>query len=281
MRANSSFDCLGFLMAALLFVVSCAGKEVTDYFTQVAASNFGQGPYIVGTFRTGEVPPILQSVRRIDLAPLSGGYVRGGSALISMGSQGHSWVNPLVKVSGADGYFKLLGVGGGALSATLVLTISQNAPSGFVLEVASEQAAFNDMPIQLTKVGTGDVQVNVSWDVNSDIDLHVVEPSGDEIYSANKGPSATGGQLDLESDGGCSNAGKRSQNITWPRGRAARGGYTARVDYRWACGASKTNYVVTVNVKGQQPQVFYGSFAAADADQGGVGSGRTVTTFTY
>ena len=91
------------------------------------------------------------------------------------------------------------------------------------------------------------------------IDLHVVEPSGDEIYSANKGPSATGGQLDLGPESDCSIDGLHRENIYWPTGRAARGDYTVRVDYRSACGRSlpfdKTQYVVTVNVTGQQPRV--------------------------
>ena len=117
------------------------------------------------------------------------------------------------------------------------------------------------------------------------IDLHVVEPSGDEIYSANKGPSATGGQLDLGPESDCSIDGLHRENIYWPTGRAARGDYTVRVDYRSACGRSspfdKTQYVVTVNVTGQQPRVFYGSFVPADVGRGGVGTGRTITTFTY
>src|SRR5207237_4273195 len=45
---------------------------------------------------------------------------------------------------------------------------------------------------------TGDVQVSVSWDAPSDVDLHVVDPSGEEIFYGNPA-SASGGQLDVVS----------------------------------------------------------------------------------
>jgi hypothetical protein len=44
---------------------------------------------------------------------------------------------------------------------------------------------------------------------------------------------------------------------------------------------ARTNYVVTVNAKGQRPQVFNGFFVATDSDSGGVGAGRQITTFSY
>jgi uncharacterized protein YfaP (DUF2135 family) len=48
------------------------------------------------------------------------------------------------------------------------------------------------VPVTLTPVGTGDVQVTVTWDADSDLDLHVVEPSGEEIFYGHP-VSATGG----------------------------------------------------------------------------------------
>ena len=36
--------------------------------------------------------------------------------------------------------------------------------------------------LEVVQVGTGDVQISLSWDVDSDVDLHVVDPNGDEIY---------------------------------------------------------------------------------------------------
>lgn len=124
---------------------------------------------------------------------------------------------------------------------------------------------------------TSDVQVSVSWDAPTDVDLHVVEPSGNEIYYGNA-TSATGGQLDVDSNPACSIDGRQIENIRWASG-APVGTYTVRVDYWDSCGVAQTNYLVTVK-NGGSTQTFSGSFTG-DGDRGGSGSGRTITTFTH
>jgi hypothetical protein len=124
---------------------------------------------------------------------------------------------------------------------------------------------------------SGDVQVSVSWDAPSDVDLHVVEPSGEEIYYGNGG-SATGGQLDVDSNANCVIDGKQIENIRWP-GRAPGGTYTVRVDYWDACGVGRTNYLVTVR-NGTSTQTFSGFFTGP-GDNGGPGSGVTIGTFVH
>lgn len=47
-----------------------------------------------------------------------------------------------------------------------------------------------------TCVGDGSLRVSLGWQVQSDFDLHVVTPSGVEIYYAN--PDAAGGVLDVD-----------------------------------------------------------------------------------
>jgi uncharacterized protein YfaP (DUF2135 family) len=131
----------------------------------------------------------------------------------------------------------------------------------------------------MTVVGTGSIQVNVSWDVDSDVDLHVVDPSGEEIYYGHTA-SASGGSLDLDSNAGCSLDHKRSENITWPANSAPRGTYIVRVDYWSSCGVSATNYTVTAQVAGQPVRVQSGTFTG-DGDGGSRGSGTTIWTFTY
>jgi len=211
--------------------------------------------------------------------------IAGGSTAFQIGSTS-TYAGLAVSVDGVDGYFELTGLTpGSGNTVTIFVTIGQNAPQTFNLAVAAgtgtTYGTAQAIPVHLTTAGTGDVQVNVSWDVDSDVDLHVVEPGGTEIYYANKGPTTAGGTLDLDSNAACTLDHKRSENVTWPSGRAPHGTYTVRVDLWSACTQARTNYVVTVNVKGQQPQFFNGFFVAADADSGSAGSGRTITTFTY
>jgi uncharacterized protein YfaP (DUF2135 family) len=120
--------------------------------------------------------------------------------------------------------------------------------------------------------------VSVSWNSAADVDLHVVEPGGEEIYYGST-LSGTGGELDLDSNAACGSDGPRNENITWAEGTAPVGEYIVRVDYWDSCEATQTDYVVTVHVQGQTPQVFTGTFTGG-GDSGGAGSGVEITRFT-
>lgn len=166
--------------------------------------------------------------------------------------------------------------------ATVLLSFPQEIPlDQFDLQfaVANPSGAvgpYATLSTNVTRVGTGDIQVTLSWDANSDVDLHVVAPGGDEIYYGRR-QSPTGGQLDLDSNAGCNIDSVRNENITWPVGRAPRGQYTVRVDYWSSCNVGQTSYNVLVN-NGGSVQIVTGSFTGA-GDRGGAGSGRTVATF--
>jgi len=167
-------------------------------------------------------------------------------------------------------------------TAAVLLTFPQDIPLNqfeLLFGVADPVGAvgpFVGISTTVTAVGTGDIQVTLSWDVDSDVDIHVVEPSGEETFYAHR-QSQTGGQLDLDSNAACQIDGVRNENITWPVGRAPRGQYTVRVDYWDSCGVSRTNYTVRIN-NGGSVQIVSGFFTGA-GDQGGAGDGRTVATF--
>ena len=131
--------------------------------------------------------------------------------------------------------------------------------------------------------GTGKFQVTLSWDNPVDLDLHVVEPSSEEIYYGNK-VSSDGGTLDLDSNAACNIDGINNENISFPNTNQPPppGQYTVRTDFYQACGMPPqgANYTVTTRVCGNV-NTFTGSFAPGDADSGGAGSGRTITSFTY
>lgn len=166
-------------------------------------------------------------------------------------------------------------------SANVVITLTQDLPGGFtfffaVVDDNGTQGLLARQHVQALPVGAGQVQVSVSWDRDSDVDLHVIDPNGEEIYWDHRG-SASGGVLDLDSNADCELDHKRNENVTWKK--APPGRYTVRVDYYRSCGEPSSDYVVTVQVVGQPTQVFNGTFTG-DGDQGGSGSGTTVTTFT-
>lgn len=105
----------------------------------------------------------------------------------------------------------------------------------------------------------GGVQVTLTWDVNSDLDLHVIEPSGERIFYRNTS-SATGGALDLDSNAGCRIDGIRAENIRWPPGAAPPGEYRVQV-HEWAsCRTSSSNYVVRIR-NGTSVQTYSGTIS--------------------
>jgi hypothetical protein len=101
-----------------------------------------------------------------------------------------------------------------------------------------------------TSVGTGDVQITLTWQANADIDLHVVDPNGDEVYYENpRVPS--GGELDRDNE--CSNfIMGQPENIYWPSGQAPSGTYKISVVYYGDCGgAGPVAWTVRAIVMGQ------------------------------
>ena len=95
-------------------------------------------------------------------------------------------------------------------------------------------------------LGSGDVQVTLIWSNGADLDLHVVDPEGSEIYFG-QSTSPSGGQIDHDDTAGCGSSGSHVENIFWPAGGAPSGGYEAYVDNFSGCdGAASFRLRVTV-----------------------------------
>jgi hypothetical protein len=234
------------------------------------------------TYHTGTLPAPAGT---IDVTvPATGTAINGGSTMITVESSAEI-VKIYISIQGSDGYWELT-VPAGSTVADVLLTLAQQLPPSLTIVFEVGDAAGNisapaTIMTTIVQVKTGDIQVSVSWDADNDIDLHVVDPNGFEIYySADISPE--GGELDLDSNAGCSIDSVDNENILWPIGKAPHGMYTVRVDNYENCQNTATNYVVTVQKKGQAPQTFMGNFPATDlGDTGGQGDGVMITTFTY
>lgn len=267
---------------AAVFVAGCGGDEliapapedVRDYITALATS-----AGVEAVFRTG-VPPAGAGATL--LVTGSSAMITGGSAIRDV-SSGTAFTRVVVAIQGVDGYWEIT-LPIAVTVAELVLTLAQNIPDAsftvnFAAGTAGGLGVYTSETVAVIVVGTGDVQVSVTWNSNADVDLHVVEPSNEEIYYGHLS-SASGGRLDLDSNAACSGDNIRNENITWPAATPPSGTYTVRVDLWDACGATSTDYVVTVRRKNQLPLTFDGVLTGP-GDAGGAGSGVLVTTFTY
>lgn len=105
-------------------------------------------------------------------------------------------------------------------------------------------------PTPEPELGTGDVQVTLRWESSADVDLHVFEPNGTEIWFGGRGPTTTGGQLDVDSNVGCEQEAS-VENVFWPTGQAPEGGYTVEVTGYQVEGCGSGDYVVTATVRGE------------------------------
>jgi len=100
-------------------------------------------------------------------------------------------------------------------------------------------------PETTAPLGTGDVQVTLQWGGGVDLDLHVIDPSGAEIfYGARTSP--TGGMLDQDALADCSGC---VENIFWPSGGAPPGEYQVFVVN--FTGGTETSYSLDIRVGGE------------------------------
>ncbi len=119
---------------------------------------------------------------------------------------------------------------------------------------------------QLTAQGApanGTLVVSLAWDVNADLDLHVVEPDGVEIYSqkinsyqppapgqpADPNGWMTGGILDFDSNSQCNLDGRRLENVYWTVPPPS-GHYLVRVDTYSLCGEALAYWNLAANLDG-------------------------------
>ena len=105
--------------------------------------------------------------------------------------------------------------------------------------------------------------VSLWWDTESDLDLHVVDPYGAEIWAGNlnsfdryaaipttdAGAWNEGGILDFDSNAGCVIDGRCNENVVWSVGPPA-GSYEARVDTFSLCGNSAARWTVEAFLNG-------------------------------
>ncbi|HZU81465.1 MAG TPA: hypothetical protein VE987_01040 [Polyangiaceae bacterium] len=178
------------------------------------------------------------------------------------------------------------------------------APGQYALQVRAVDASGNFGP-PATQVLTasaaapsappaqGQLVVTLSWDTESDLDLHVVDPLGNEIFhgapssaapasGASKSLADAGspGYLDFDSNAGCVIDGLRREDVIWP-GPPPEGTYLVRVDTPSLCGQPIANFTVQAVLEGAL--VGQAAGVALDSDTWGPhdrAAGRLVLTLT-
>ena len=230
------------------------------------------GPRITATANERVVVGGTQTITITGESPYSTIYLRVGGRSLALINEAPG---------GIDGFYEIPLPTVQTESSVLVTLPQEAVVTEYELQVAVASPSgavgpYVGLSTTVLGVGTGDVQVTLAWDADSDVDLHVVAPGGEEIFWGHR-QSSSGGELDLDSNAECRIDGVRNENITWPVGAAPRGTYIVRVDYWSNCDVQRTNYTVRIN-NGGAVQLITGFFTGS-GDAGGPGAGREVATF--
>ncbi|HTQ05005.1 MAG TPA: hypothetical protein VMI54_14170 [Polyangiaceae bacterium] len=142
------------------------------------------------------------------------------------------------------------------------------APGAYTLEVravdgtgqfgAPSRTTLTALPLAPSEMPTGALVVTLSWDTEADLDLHVVDPLGNEIYHGDPSsvdPFAPGaadesaGVLDLDSNADCVIDGLQQEDVTWADAPPS-GHYLVRVDTASLCGQPTAHWRIGVTLEG-------------------------------
>ena len=201
--------------------------------------------------------------------------IPGGSSYVTVASEVRAR-KILVGMKDQVGYYELIPSGNRGNEYSFVLLVDQNIALGedqttFNVQVAIEDengdiSQIWETNVNLKVVGTGALQVSLSFDNAKDVDLHLIEPEyNDEygepvsfwdrhIFYGNLWAYYSGGELDLDSNADCNIDNINNENITYNDSTAfiPTGTYKVYVDLFENCDDMiATNYVVTVFYGGQ------------------------------
>ncbi len=139
---------------------------------------------------------------------------------------------------------KAMAATGGAVAASTLLPGKWAEP---LVEAGLLPAHAQASPTPTPVLGTGDLQVTVTWDTATDVDTHVVEPDGTHVcYWRQQGTTA---ELDVDDTSGYG-----PENIYVPAGGAAAGTYEVFVVYYSDYGLGRTTATIRITVFADTPQ---------------------------
>jgi len=125
-------------------------------------------------------------------------------------------------------------------------------PPGVAAAVNVPEAAAIERRLGEVSAKGGDIQISLSWHNYNDLDLHCIDPAGEEILFSNRRSSRTGGELDIDQNAHLPYNMSPVENIYWPFGGAPSGLYRIFVVYYAPhCETDATPFLVRTVVQGQ------------------------------
>jgi len=294
MRAVAALAFASMLLAP--GVASCSsGVQAdagTDAYMQVPGAQFIRGPMPAGS-KSG---PAVEQIALLNANIWPGLTDFGvGGAIAPTGTAA------AIGLQGDHGYWIVL-AGTPSVAAPTFPTFGATAafstgivPGQYTLVVrAVDQNGNYGLPKTQILVGensptspplVGDLVVTLTWDNDANLDLHVAQPDGFEVYwndqsSQNEMDGGSYGYIDHDSNANCFIDGLDRSDAIWAQ-EPPPGKYTVRVDAASLCGLPVSNWNVQAIYHGKQ--IAQASGVATDAStrgSHGVGSGVLALEFT-
>lgn len=260
MKTKQLFILLAFIgISATLAFTGCKKDKDSDK----PAENILEKSYFTvdkGTYLSDAFPTASTSANAPSITNLYGNasILQGGSNPISVETSSNI-KEVLVGVKDVAGYYAVPASPMKSTDVTnlLILFFSQELEKdSFIIVIAlrdnnGQVSAHETITVSKITAGTGTLQVSCSWNKENDVDLHLIEPNGVEIYYGNS-ESENGGILDVDSNAGCDIDNINNENITYSSDAIVEGGtYTVTMDLWSNCQVEEiTNYTVTAIYKG-------------------------------
>jgi hypothetical protein len=294
MRTNKFLSILALVVLSAVLVFSACKKDDDDKTSE----NLLEKSYFTvenGVYKNAGFPAKSdsQSAPEIDEIHGNASVLEGGSNPISIQTSS-SVKEVMIGVEGVNGYYSVPASNLKSADEVylVILLLSQNfEKDSFTVLLAIQNSqnlvsAHQTITVTRIEAGTGKLQISCSWDQPNDIDLHLEEPNGQEIFYGYD-ISDNGGILDVDSNPACSIDNINNENITYGDSAVVENGnYIVRVDLYANCDVqANTNVIVTARYNGQliNPTTgtnpYTGIFTAEDEDQGYVGDGREIMKF--
>ncbi len=197
-------------------------------------------------------PPVDSITGSTDLAVDGGGHVAGTMSISGSGTTAKTTSNSIA----GNAEWDTLACPNYPIDGELAIHIGEDE---HLMEFTN---ACNGSFIYHGPGSTGDVAFRLRWDGPQDLDIYVMEPSGEVIYFGHT-LSDTGGRLDVDSNAGCSGPDPNpTENVFWPVGQAPSGRYEYWAQLWSACDATESpNFTFFVFEGSEVVQEIHGTIA--------------------
>jgi len=255
MKQFKLFTILALVISALALtgcykVLNDGSSPIEDQYFKVENSSFKKGQF--------PVPSVSQSVGSLNI---NRSAIPGGSSYVTINTS-VPMQEFYLGVDGVDGYLVVPATSTYSSSVSnlynLLLLISQNLHQNFTFRISGRSTSgeilyADTVNISYVQVGTGALQISLSFNNNTDVDLYVVRPTGEVIFYGNLGGIDANNVrwgLDLDSNADCEIDGINNENVYFTDNQLINGKYQVWVNLFMNCNQIATNWAVVATRDG-------------------------------